>query len=58
MSLSVPVWRVSQFYNGTGFSNVSYVAAIGLLGTLFSFSGFEASAHMAEETHGARKVRS
>ena len=49
---------VSQFCNDPGFSNVSHVAVVGLLGTLFSFSGFEASAHMAEDIHGARKVQS
>ena len=49
---------VAQFYNDPGFSNVSHVAVVGSLGTLFSFSGFEASAHMAEDTNGARKVQS
>jgi len=44
----------TKYYNTTGIEEKSYVGAIGLLGILFSFSGFEASAHMAEETHGAR----
>lgn len=44
----------TYYYNSTGWSSPSYVASIGLLTALFSFSGYEASAHMAEETHGSR----
>lgn len=47
------VW--SEFYNKTGMPNVSYVCLIGLLMALFSFSGYEAGAHMAEETTHATK---
>ncbi|CAF3562851.1 unnamed protein product [Rotaria socialis] len=39
-------------YNGTGFS-FAYVCLIGILPTLFSFSGFEAAGHLTEETHEA-----
>jgi len=44
----------TAFINKTGFSSVSYVLAISLLTSLFGFSGYEASAHMAEETNCAR----
>jgi amino acid transporter len=43
----------TKYYNGTGWSDKSYVVCLGLLTGLFSFAGFEASAHMAEETIGA-----
>jgi len=44
-----------QTYNGTGFSSMGYVTLIGLLSALYSFSGYEAGGHMAEETRGAYK---
>jgi len=45
-----------SYYNGTGLEgNDGYVALIGLLTTLFAFSGYEAGGHMAEETQNARK---
>jgi len=46
----------TQYNNESGFdddSQKSYVVCIGLLTSLFSFAGYEASAHMAEETHGS-----
>jgi amino acid transporter len=33
-----------------------YICLIGLLMSLFSFCGYEAGAHMAEETRDARKA--
>ncbi|UJR16304.1 hypothetical protein I4U23_003210 [Adineta vaga] len=42
-------------YNGTGFS-FAYVCCISILSTLFSFSGYEAGAHLAEETRGAGRA--
>jgi amino acid transporter len=42
------VW--TSFNNQTGISSVFYVCLISLLMTNFSFSGYEASGHMAEET--------
>ena len=45
----------TDYWNDTGFSARSYVGAISLLSALWSFSGYEASAHMAEETANARK---
>eukprot|EP00475_Leptophrys_vorax_P009803 TRINITY_DN16495_c0_g3_i1.p1 TRINITY_DN16495_c0_g3~~TRINITY_DN16495_c0_g3_i1.p1 ORF type:complete len:551 (-),score=124.44 TRINITY_DN16495_c0_g3_i1:199-1851(-) len=43
----------TEFYNATGYDSVGYVALLGLLTSLFTFSGYEAGAHMAEETKGA-----
>lgn len=43
-------------YNGTGIRSFGYVACIGLLAALYSYGGFEAGAHMAEETRHASKV--
>jgi amino acid transporter len=40
-------------FNGTGFSRFWYVAAIGLLVGGYTFCGFDASAHVSEETVGA-----
>ena len=38
----------THYQNETGFENDFYVVCIGILFSLFSFTGFEASAHMAE----------
>jgi amino acid transporter len=46
----------TTFYNSTGFENKSYVVCLGLLTSIFSFTGYEASAHMAEETTNSRIV--
>ncbi|MBS2962925.1 amino acid permease [Actinocrinis puniceicyclus] len=43
----------TQFKNETGFSNGLYAAMIGLLSTAWVFTGFDASAHMTEETSRA-----
>ncbi|CAF1209793.1 unnamed protein product [Adineta ricciae] len=42
-------------YNETGFPFI-YVCFISILSTLFSFSGYEAGAHLAEETRSAGKA--
>lgn len=39
-----------SFYNTTGFSSVIYVFLIGLLMAQYTFTGYDASAHMTEET--------
>lgn len=53
-------WVFTQYENGAGFTDdskqhalndKSYIGAMGITIAMFSFSGFEASAHMAEETH-------
>ena len=48
-------WAWSTYYNGTGVDDkyMGYVLLIGLLQSLFAFSGYEAGAHMAEETRNA-----
>jgi amino acid transporter len=43
-------------YNGTGIQSFGYISCIGLLMALYCYGGFEAGAHLAEETHNARKV--
>ena len=40
-------------FNGTGFTHGWYVAGIGLLLAGYTFCGFDASAHVSEETVGA-----
>ena len=47
-------WVFTSYNNETGFNNQGYVLVMGLLTSVYCFSGFEASAHMAEETHGSR----
>jgi len=45
----------TKFNNDTGIDNQIYVCFIGLLTALFSFSGYEAGAHMAGETKNASR---
>ena len=49
---------LTHYNNETGWTNPAYVCGIGLLSGLFGFSGYEASAHMAEETKGSRTAAS
>ncbi|WP_405361804.1 amino acid permease [Kitasatospora sp. NBC_00085] len=42
-----------RFVNETGWSNPVYVSAVGLLLAGYTFCGYDASAHMSEETKGA-----
>jgi amino acid transporter len=51
LSSSEFVW--TQYNNETGMPSPIYVSCIGLLMCLFSFSGYEGGAHMAEETKNA-----
>eukprot|EP01041_Mallomonas_annulata_P005317 gene5317-10630_t len=44
----------TKFENDTGFNNAGYVTLISILTALFSFSGYEASSQMAEETNNAK----
>ncbi|OIK23661.1 amino acid permease [Streptomyces malaysiense] len=48
-----PSFVFTTFVNGTGWSNPVYVAAIGLLLAQYTFSGYDASAHLSEETSRA-----
>jgi amino acid transporter len=43
----------THFVNGTGFKSGIYAGLIGLLFTAGTFTGFDASSHMSEETTGA-----
>ncbi|RNG37382.1 amino acid permease [Streptomyces botrytidirepellens] len=43
----------TQFTNNTGWSNPLYVTALGLLLTQYTFTGYDASAHLSEETANA-----
>ncbi|MEU5403937.1 amino acid permease [Streptomyces sp. NPDC005963] len=40
----------THFVNSTGFSNAAYAAMLGLLVTSWTFTGFDGSFHMSEET--------
>jgi amino acid permease (GABA permease) len=42
-----------HFVNTTGWSSGIYVALLGLLLAQYTFTGYDASAHMTEETHNA-----
>lgn len=44
-----------HFANSTGFGAQAYVAALGLLLAQYTFTGYDASAHMTEETHDAAR---
>ncbi|MDA8050835.1 MAG: amino acid permease [Rhodospirillales bacterium] len=41
-------------YNSTGFGFLPYVLLIGLLMAQYTYTGYDASAHMSEETHRAQ----
>jgi amino acid transporter len=43
----------TSIYNGTGWHSTVYVLALGLLLAQYTFTGYDASAHMTEETRGA-----
>ncbi|HKA69953.1 MAG TPA: amino acid permease [Actinomycetes bacterium] len=43
----------TEFVNNTGWSSSLYVLLIGLLLAQYTFTGYDASAHMTEETHDA-----
>ena len=45
----------TEFVNNTGWSSTIYVGLIGLLLAQYTFTGYDASAHMTEETHDAAR---
>jgi len=45
-----------HYHNGTGINSVGYVSCLGLMVSLYCYGGFEAGAHLAEETRDAGKV--
>lgn len=46
-------WTMTAFHNGTGWSFAPYVFLMGLLMAQYTYTGYDASAHVAEETRGA-----
>jgi amino acid permease (GABA permease) len=42
-------------FNSTGFHSIFYVLLLGLLLAQYTFTGYDASAHMTEETHNAAR---
>ncbi|MGH3715292.1 MAG: amino acid permease [Micromonosporaceae bacterium] len=46
----------TKFVNNTGWSSTLYVAMLGLLLAQYTFTGYDASAHMTEETHAADRT--
>jgi amino acid permease (GABA permease) len=44
-----------HFVNNTGWSSTLYVCLLGLLLAQYTFTGYDASAHMTEETHDAAR---
>jgi len=48
-----PANFAGAFVNGTGFSNGLYGGLLGLLVTSWTYTGFDGSFHMSEETQGA-----
>lgn len=48
-----PSFVFGEFVNDTGWSSPLYVAMIGLLLAQYTFSGYDASAHLSEETSNA-----
>ncbi|HEY4852631.1 MAG TPA: amino acid permease [Streptosporangiaceae bacterium] len=45
----------THFVNNTGWSSAFYVVLLGLLLAQYTFTGYDASAHMTEETHDAAR---
>ena len=48
-----PRFVFTEFVNNTGWGSAVYVALIGLLMAQYTFTGYDASAHMTEETQNA-----
>ncbi|MFI6638362.1 amino acid permease [Streptomyces sp. NPDC050504] len=48
-----PEFVFTEFVNNTGWDNPLYVTAIGLLLAQYTFCGYDASAHLSEETSNA-----
>ncbi|QID34343.1 amino acid permease [Streptomyces albus] len=48
-------WVVTHFVNDTGIDSPLYVTAVGLMMAQYTFCGYDASSHMAEETVGSRR---
>jgi amino acid permease (GABA permease) len=48
-------WVFTHFANGSGWSSKFYVLLLGLLLAQYTFTGYDASAHMTEETRSAAR---
>jgi amino acid permease (GABA permease) len=48
-------WTLTGFHNETGWTNLPYVFLMGLLMAQYTFTGYDASAHVSEETRGASR---
>jgi amino acid permease (GABA permease) len=48
-------WVFGHFVNNTGWGSKIYVLLLGLLLAQYTFTGYDASAHMTEETHVAAR---
>ncbi|MGH3095682.1 MAG: amino acid permease, partial [Streptosporangiales bacterium] len=48
-------WTFTHFENSSGWSSPVYVFLIGLLMAQYTYTGYDASAHVAEETRGAAR---
>jgi len=48
-------WVFGHFVNNTGWGSKFYVLLLGLLLAQYTFTGYDASAHMTEETHVAAR---
>ncbi|MCW2811955.1 MAG: amino acid permease, partial [Friedmanniella sp.] len=46
-------WTLTGFHNETGWHNLAYVFLMGLLMAQYTYTGYDASAHVAEETKNA-----
>lgn len=51
--LKSPSYVFGEFVNGTGWGNSFYVLLLGLLVAQYTLTGYDASAHMTEETRNA-----
>ncbi len=49
-------WTLTGFHNETGWTNLAYVFLMGLLMAQYTFTGYDASAHVAEETKNASRA--
>src|SRR3712207_3368199 len=49
-------WTLTGFHNETGWTSVAYVFLMGLLMAQYTYTGYDASAHVAEETRNASKA--
>ena len=48
-------WTLTSFHNETGWTFLPYVFLMGLLMAQYTFTGYDASAHVAEETRNASR---